>query len=46
MQHSNVLGRHNMHTSARFHMSDLDEAGLESKDIRVGQGKGLRMPFP
>ena len=46
MQHSNVLRGQNMHQHARLHVPYLYKARLESEDIRVEDGEGLRVAFP
>ena len=46
MQHPNILRRQNMDTSARLHMSNLDEARFESQDIGVRQRERLRLSLP
>ena len=46
MQHANVLPRHDVNQFARLDVPDFDKVGLESKDVRVGEGKrgGIALP--
>ena len=46
MQHPDVLGRLNMDAYSCFNMSNLYKILFEGKDIRIGQGKRLRLAFP
>ena len=46
MQHTNILRRHYVYTSASIYVPDLDKARLKSKNVRVRQRKCLRLAFP
>ena len=46
MQHPHIFRRQNVHQRPRVHIPDLDEIGLEREDIRLEDGKGLRVALP
>lgn len=46
MQHPNILPGHNVDQFTSFNMPNLDKIRLKGEYVRIGQGKGIRIPFP
>lgn len=46
MQHADVLSGHDMDQFTRLNVSDLNEVWFESKNVRIREGKRVRVAFP
>lgn len=46
MQHANVFARHDVDQFTGLNMSDLDEIGLESKDIGIRKRECVGVTLP